>query len=79
MSLVRLGGASRAGAGSNPVTLLILFLHARSDNTLTGTLDPGLGRGWPLVEHLDLGTNQLRGPIPASFAAMGRLKNLHLK
>jgi hypothetical protein len=53
--------------------------HARSKNSLTGTLDPGLGQGWPLLEELALSFNQLRGPIPPSFAAMGRLKTLYLQ
>jgi hypothetical protein len=52
--------------------------YARSKNALTGTLGPGLGQGWPLMEKLGLNTNQLRGPIPPSFAAMGRLKSLYL-
>ena len=50
----------------------------RSKNALTGTLDPGLGRGWPLVEELMLNTNKLRGPIPPSFANMSRLNKLNL-
>jgi hypothetical protein len=54
-------------------------MRARSENGLTGTLDPGLGRGWPLMEELYLSTNRLRGPIPPSFAAMGRLKSLGLR
>ena len=41
-------------------------------------MDPSLGRGWPLMESLRLETNQLRGPIPPGFAAMGRLKTLFL-
>jgi hypothetical protein len=52
--------------------------HAYSNNSLTGTLDPGLGRGWPLMEDLQLHINQLRGPIPPSFADMKPLKKLHL-
>ena len=52
--------------------------HARSKNALTGTLDPGLGRAWPLMEVLEFSENQLRGPIPPSFAAMGRLWKLYL-
>ena len=53
--------------------------RARSNNSLTSTLDPGLGQGWPLMEDLELSVNKLRGPLPASFAAMGRLKVLYLK
>ena len=52
--------------------------HARSGNALTGTLDPGLGRGWLMMEDLGLAINQLRGPIPPSFASMGRLNTLNL-
>jgi hypothetical protein len=52
--------------------------HARSNNSLSGMLDPRLGPAWPLMEYLMIYTNQLRGPIPPSFAAMGRLKNLYL-
>ena len=54
------------------------FAHARSNNSMTGTLEPGLGRVWPLMELLVLGRNRLRGSIPASFAAMGRLKLLYI-
>ena len=49
-----------------------------TNNALTGTLDAGLGRAWPLMEELMLDRNQLRGPIPPSFTAMGRLKRLLL-
>ena len=52
--------------------------HVRSNNSLTGTLDPSLGRAWPMMEDLHLATNELRGPIPPSFAAMGRLNRLAL-
>ena len=45
--------------------------HARSTNSLTGTLDPGLGRAWPLIEELGLSGNLLRGTIPPRFAEMG--------
>ena len=50
----------------------------RSGNALTGTLDPSLEQGWPLMEDLDMGINQLRGPVPPSFSVMGRLKRLGL-
>ena len=53
--------------------------HVCSDNSLTGTLDPGLGRGWPLMEELMLSTNQLRGPIPLSLNDMSRLRMLGIK
>ena len=52
--------------------------YACSNNSLTGVLDPSLGRGWPLMDDLQLDTNRLRGTIPASFATMGRLRTLYL-
>ena len=66
-------------ARRNPSPLATRLPYARSTNALTGTLDPGLGRGWPLMEVLELSDNQLRGPLPPSFAAMNRLQMLDLK